>query len=65
VRCCDACHAVGGCLQSGAALIDVCLDVCPLQPSSSSPAVTGCRLGGFPAESDVICGVEIVLWEGC
>jgi hypothetical protein len=43
-----ACHAVGGGLQSGAALIDVRLDVGPLPPRSSSPTVVGCRLGGFP-----------------
>ncbi len=43
------CRAVGGGLQSGASLIDVRLDVGPLPPSSSSPTVAGCRLGGFPA----------------
>ncbi len=42
------CRWPGG-LQSGAALIDVCLDVGPLPPRSSSPTVSGCQLGGFPA----------------
>ena len=42
------CHAVSVGLQSGAALIDVQLDVGPLPPSSSSQTVTGCQLGGFP-----------------
>jgi hypothetical protein len=50
-------------LQSGAALISVRLDVGSLPPRSSSPTVTGCRLGGFL--SDVIGGVEIALWGGC
>jgi hypothetical protein len=48
LRGCDACRAVGGGLQSGAALIDVPLDVGSLPPLSSSPTVAGCRLGGFP-----------------
>ena len=34
---CDACYAVGGGLQSEAALIDVRLDVGSLPPDSSSP----------------------------
>ena len=54
--CDDACRAVGGGLQSEAALIDVLLDVGSLPPRSSSPTVAGCWLGG---------GVESVLWEGC
>ena len=58
-----ACRAVGGGLQSGAALIDVRLDVGPLPPRSSSPTVAGCRLGGF--RLDVVGGVESALWEGC
>jgi hypothetical protein len=41
-----ACRAVGGCLQSGAALIDVRLDVGPLPTVSA-----GCRLGGFLART--------------
>ena len=63
LRGCDACRAVGGGLQSGAALIGVRLDVGSLPPRSSSLTVTGCRLGGFPV--DVIGGVESALWEGC
>ena len=39
VRGCDACHAVCVGLQSGAALIDVCLDVGSLPPRSSSQTV--------------------------
>jgi hypothetical protein len=46
-----ACRAVGGGLRSGAALVDVCLDVVPLPPRSSSPTVAGCRLGGFLART--------------
>ncbi len=49
---CDACSAVGGGLQSGAALIGVRLDVWSLPPSSSSLTVTGCRLCGFPVGRD-------------
>ena len=59
----DACRAVGGGLQSEAALIDVRLAVGSLPPRSSSPTVAGCRLGGFLL--DVIGGVESALWEGC
>ncbi len=58
----DACRAVGGGLQSGAALIGVRLDV-TLPPRSPSPTVAGCRLGGFPV--GVIGGVESALREGC
>jgi hypothetical protein len=47
-----ACHAVCGGLPSGAALVDVRLDVVPLPPSSSSQTVTGCLLGGYPAGRD-------------
>jgi hypothetical protein len=47
-----ACHAVGGGLRSGAALVDVRLDVVPLPPSSSLQTVTGCLLGGYPAGRD-------------
>ena len=57
-----ACRAVGGGLRSGAALVDVRLDVVPFPPRSSSPTVAGCRLGGFLL--DVIGGVESALWEG-
>ncbi len=49
VRGCCACLTVSGDLQWGAALINVHLDVGPLQPSSSSLTVEGCWLGGFPA----------------
>jgi hypothetical protein len=44
-----ACCAVGGCLQSGAALVDVRLDVLPLLTLSSLPTVAGCLLGGYLA----------------
>ncbi len=53
VRVCDACHVVGGCLQLGASLIDVRLDIGPLPPRSSSPTVAGCLLGGFPVGRDL------------
>jgi hypothetical protein len=52
LRGCDACRAVSGGLQSGAALIGVRLDVGSLPPRSSSLTVTGCRLGGFPVRSN-------------
>jgi hypothetical protein len=55
-----ACRAVGGGLQSGAALIDVRLDVGPLPPRSSSPTVAGCRLGGFPVGRDQWGGERVV-----
>ena len=51
VRGVGACRAVCDGLQSGAALIDVSLDVGPLQPRSSSQTVAGCLLGGFPART--------------
>jgi hypothetical protein len=47
-----ACRTVCGCLCSGAALIDVRLDVVPLLPRSSSQTVAGCQLGGYPAGRD-------------
>jgi hypothetical protein len=53
VRGVDACHAVGGGLQLGAALIDVRLDDGPLPPRSSSLTVAGCVLGGFPVGRDL------------
>ena len=40
---------LSGGLQSGATLINVCLDVGPLPPRSSSLTVTGCQLGEYPA----------------
>ena len=49
----NTCCAVGGGLQSGATLIDICLDVGPPPPCSSSPTVTGCQLGGFPVGCDL------------
>ena len=52
LRGCNACRAVGGVLQSGAALIGVSLDVGSLPPRSSSLTVTGCRLGGFLVRRD-------------
>ena len=60
VRGCAACRAVGGGLQSGAALIDVRLDVGPLPPRSPSPTVAGCRLGGFPVGRDRWGGERVV-----
>ena len=63
LRVCNVCRAVGGGLQSGATLICVRLDIGSLPPRSSSPTVTGCRLGGFPVGRDL--WVESALWEGC
>jgi hypothetical protein len=60
LRGCDACRAVGGGLQSGAALIGVRLDVGSLPPRSSSQTVTGCRLGGFPVRRDWWGGERVV-----
>jgi hypothetical protein len=51
---------VGGGLQSEAALIDVRLDVGSLLPSSSSPTVASCRLGGFSVRRDWWGGDRIV-----
>jgi len=56
----DACRAVGGGLQSRAALIGVRLDVGPLPPRSSSHTVAGCRLGGFPVGRDRWGGERVV-----
>jgi hypothetical protein len=62
LRGCDTCRAVGGGLQSGAALIGVRLDVGSLPPRSSSPTVTGCRLGGFPSKGrDVHTGTSHII----
>jgi hypothetical protein len=55
-----ACCAVGGGLRSGAALVDVRLEVVPLQPRSSSRTVAGCRLGGYPAGRDQWGGERVV-----
>jgi hypothetical protein len=52
LRGCDICHTVGGCLQLGATLIGVRLNVGSLPPRSSSPTVAGCLLGGFPVGRD-------------
>jgi hypothetical protein len=60
VRGCCACHAVSVGLQSGAAFIDVRLDVWPLPPRSSSQTVAGCQLGGFPVGRDLWGGECIV-----
>jgi hypothetical protein len=60
VQCCITCITVGGGLQSGAAFINVRLDVGPLPPSSSSPTVTGCQLGGFPVGRDQWGGESVV-----
>jgi hypothetical protein len=56
VRVVCACLAVSGCLRSGAALVDVRLDVVPLPSHSSSQTVTGCWLGGYPSGRDWLCG---------
>jgi hypothetical protein len=60
VRDCCACRAVCGGLRSGAALVDVRLDVVPLPPRSSSPTVADCRLGGYPAGRDRWGGERVV-----
>jgi hypothetical protein len=60
VRGCGACRTVGGGLQSGAAFIDVRLDVGPLPPRSSSQTVAGCWLGGFPVRRDQWGGERVV-----
>ncbi len=60
LRGCDACRAVCGGLQLGAALIDVLLDVWSLPPSSSSQTVAGCLLGEFPVGRDQWGGDRIV-----
>jgi hypothetical protein len=52
LRGCDACRVVGGGLQSGASLIGVSLNVGSLPACSSSPTVSGRRLGGFPVGRD-------------
>ncbi len=61
----DACHAVGGSLQSGAALS---IDVPPRRRASPAPfflADCGGLSVGWVSCSDVISGVESALWEGC
>jgi hypothetical protein len=55
-----ACRAVGGGLRSGAALVDVRLDVVPLLPRSSSQTVVGCLLGGYPVGRDWWGGDHVV-----
>ncbi len=60
VRVWDACHAVCGGLQLGAAFVDVRLDVGPLPPRSSSQTVAGCLLGGFPVRRDQWGGERVV-----
>ena len=53
-----------GRLQPGAALVVVCLAVVTLPPSSTAPAVTGCRLvgcsvvSGLPLHSHDVAGVS-------
>ena len=53
-------RAVSGGLRLGFALVDVRLDVVPLQPRSSSPTVAGCQLGGFPVGHDLWGGERVV-----
>ena len=55
-----ACRAIGGGLRSGAALVDVRLDVVPLPPRSSLPTVASCQLGGYPAGRDRWGGKRVV-----
>jgi hypothetical protein len=50
--------SVVACIRSGAALVNVRLDVVPLPSSSSSQTVTGCWLGGYPAGRDSRWGGE-------
>ena len=56
-------YVVGG-LQPGAALVVVCLAVVTLPPSSTAPAVAGCRLvgcsvvSGLPLHSHDVAGVS-------
>jgi hypothetical protein len=50
----------GGCLRSGAALVDVHLYVVPLQSCSSSQTVAGCLLGGYPVGRDWWGGERVV-----
>jgi hypothetical protein len=68
LRGCDACRAVGGGLQSGAALIDVRsnfrLDVGSLPPRCL-PRRLWRVVGWVGFLSNVIGGVESALWEGC
>jgi len=63
----SACRAVCGGLCSGAALVDVLLDVLPLPPRSSSPTVACvfyycrvCQLGGYPVGRDLWGGERVV-----
>ena len=60
LRGCDACHTVSGGLQSGALIDSISLDVGSLPTRSSSPTVTGCRLGGFPVGRDWWGGEHVV-----
>jgi hypothetical protein len=55
--------AIAVTVYAGVAFVDVRLDVGSLPPRSSSPTVTGCRLGGILL--DVIGWVESAVWEGC
>jgi hypothetical protein len=54
------CSTFCGCLRSGAALVDVRLDVVPLPSRSSSLTVAGCLLGGYPAGRDWWGGDRLV-----
>ena len=55
---------VGGWLKPGTALVVVCLAVVTLPPSSTAPAVAGCRLvgcsvvSGRPLRSRAVAGVS-------
>ena len=55
-----ACLSVGGGLRSGAALVNVRLDVVPLQPRSSLQTVADCLLGGYPVGRDWWGGERVV-----
>ena len=68
LRGCNACRAVGGGLQSGAALIGVRLDVGSLPPRSSSLTVTGCRLcadGAWPRSGLNTTQLPSILCSSC
>ena len=61
---------VGGWLQSGSALVVICLDVVTLPPSSTTPTVAGCRLvgcsvvSGRPLSSRAVTGVSLHVCVG-
>ena len=60
VRIVYACLVVCVGLHSGATLVDVHLDVVPLQPRFSSQSVAGCLLGGLSDGRDLWGGDRVV-----